>query len=729
MPWTRPAGSIRATKHGPDNRTTTAACGRAAADPLRARHGRAGGDRALDGRARVQRDPRRPRRPLRGDDAAAQRHRRPAHGARDGQRHAGPADPLAPDAGRQHAVDGRHRPRRHRHAGRDRAAPAGAGRQDPPRHRPRRPGAAHLGVEGPLPAAHRRAAAGDGLLLRLGPAALHHGRGLLARRAPHLPGAVPRRAGVPRHAAGQLGLRPAHRGLRRRDRLPHRGRRLLAPALPRDRSRAGRAHPRGGGHHPPGDHARRHRRRLPPRPARGARPRRRAPGRARRPRPATRAAGPGGAARRAPPTPPDPPGRPGPAGGDGRGRPPDPAAPARPRDPADHRRVGQARGGLRLREDHARPRPQRLRGVAAPPGPHRPDQHPGAGRHPERRGRPLRRPRPLRGAHARGGRPPERRPAGPDRAAPGRDRPLRPLRHRHRAVPVAAVVPAHGRRARRRHRGARHRQRGHRPRAGAGGDRRGGRRLAVADRAQARLLPGRPLRAHLPGLAGREARLEHQPAALVGTPDPDLDRALHGRPAAAGARPGRARQGPRGRGGAAPRGHRRDRPRGRLPHGGRGGRGARVRRGGDRPLPARRGGGARAGGGAGRARLRAGPRRAGHLVLQRAVAAQHPGLARSRRRPGRPRPAPARRRRRRRGLPELLLPRLLPGDRPRHHHPVGGAHGDRRHVQPGRPAVRALLRARQHPGRQGRDDEQVGRQRHRSRSTSSSATAPTRCAT
>ena len=324
-------------------------------------------------------------------------------------------------------------------------------------------------------------------------------------------------------------------------------------------------------------------------------------------------------------------------------------------------------------------------------------------------------PRPLRGAHARGGRPPERRPAGPHRAAPGRDRPLRPLRHRHRAVPVAAVVPAHGRRARRRHRGARHRQRGHRPRAGAGGDRRGGRRLAVADRAQARLLPGRPLRAHLPGLAGREARLEHQPAALVGTPDPDLDRALHGRPAAAGARPRRARQGPRGRGGAAPRGDRRDRPRGRLPHGGRGGRGARVRRGGDRPLPARRGGGARAGGGAGRARLRAGPRRAGHLVLQRAVAAQHPGLARSRRRPGRPRPAPARRRRRRRGLPELLLPRLLPGDRPRHHHPVGGAHGDRRHVQPGRPAVRALLRARQHPGRQGRDDEQVGRQRHRSR--------------
>ena len=270
MPWTRPAGSIRATKHGPDNRTTTAACGRAAADPLRARHGRAGGDRALDGRARVQRDPRRPRRPLRGDDAAAQRHRRPAHGARHGQRHAGPPDPLAPDAGRQHAVDGRHRPRRHRHAGRDRAAPAGAGRQDPPRHRPRRPGAAHLGVEGPLPAAHRRAAAGDGLLLRLGPAALHHGRGLLARRTPHLPGAVPRRAGVPRHAAGQLGLRPAHRGLRRRDRLPHGGRRLLAPALPRDRSRAGRAHPRGGGHHP----ARRPCSATPPSPATPTRARR-----------------------------------------------------------------------------------------------------------------------------------------------------------------------------------------------------------------------------------------------------------------------------------------------------------------------------------------------------------------------------------------------------------------------------------------------------------------------
>ena len=316
--------------------------GRTAAGPLRTRAGRAGGHRALDGRARVQCLPRRPRAALRGDDAAAQRHRRPAHGARHGQRDAGPADPLAPDAGRQHAVDGRHRPRRHRHPGGDRAAPAGAGGQDPPRHRTRRAGAAHLGVEGPLPAAHRRAAARHGLLVRLGAPAVHHGRGLLARRAPHLPGAVPRRAGVPRHAAGQLGLRAAHRGLRRRDRLPHGGRRLLAPALPGDRSRAGGAHPRGGGHHPPGDHAGRHCGRLPSEPAGGAGPRHRAAGGARRPRPATGAAGPAGAARRAPPTAPDPSGPPGAAGGDGGGRPPDPAAAAGPADPADHRRVGQA---------------------------------------------------------------------------------------------------------------------------------------------------------------------------------------------------------------------------------------------------------------------------------------------------------------------------------------------------------------------------------------------------
>ena len=54
--------------------------------------------------------------------SAAERHRHAAHGPRVPADADGPADPLSPDARRQHAVAGRHRPRRHRDADRRRAA-------------------------------------------------------------------------------------------------------------------------------------------------------------------------------------------------------------------------------------------------------------------------------------------------------------------------------------------------------------------------------------------------------------------------------------------------------------------------------------------------------------------------------------------------------------------------------------------------------------------------------
>ena len=47
-------------------------------------------------------------------DPAAERHRRPAHGPRPQRDHAGHAGADAPDAGPQHALDPRHRPRRDR---------------------------------------------------------------------------------------------------------------------------------------------------------------------------------------------------------------------------------------------------------------------------------------------------------------------------------------------------------------------------------------------------------------------------------------------------------------------------------------------------------------------------------------------------------------------------------------------------------------------------------------
>ena len=64
-----------------------------------------------------------------------------------------------------------------------------------------------------------------------------------------------------------------------------------------------------------------------------------------------------------------------------------PPAAGEPRDPAGGRRVGQAGAGHRLRQNHPGPRPQRLRGRAAPGSAD--GQHPEPRRHAERQGGPY----------------------------------------------------------------------------------------------------------------------------------------------------------------------------------------------------------------------------------------------------------------------------------------------------------------------------------------------------
>ena len=82
-------------------------------------------------------------------------------------------------------------------------------------------------------------------------------------------------------------------------------------------------------------------------------------------------------------------------------------APGRPRDSAGGRRVGEARVGHRLRQDHAGPRPQRLRSRPAAEPAH--GQHPQPRRHAERAGRAVSRPDGAGGPRERGRRPGEAR--------------------------------------------------------------------------------------------------------------------------------------------------------------------------------------------------------------------------------------------------------------------------------------------------------------------------------
>ncbi len=192
--------------------------------------------------------------------AAAQRDRLAAPRPRPHRHLARRAHPLEAHERLQRALAPRHRPRRHRHPDDRRARAPADGGQEPPRPRPCRVPQAGLGVEGALRLAHRRAARGARRLPRLGARTLHHGRGALARRPRGL--RAPPRGGarLPRPEAHQLVPRLPHRPLRPRGGLPGGRREGRAVEL---RVSPGRAHRWAGGgrgrHHPPGDHAWRHR--------------------------------------------------------------------------------------------------------------------------------------------------------------------------------------------------------------------------------------------------------------------------------------------------------------------------------------------------------------------------------------------------------------------------------------------------------------------------------------
>ena len=139
---------------------------------------------------------------------APQRHGRAAHGPRLHLHAAGRADPSQAHGRLRHPLAARHRPRRHRHAGRGRA-PAGRRGQDQGGPRTRGLRGARLEVEGGVGRHDHPPAQEAGRLLRLVASALHDGRG-----------AVP---------GGARGLRAA---LRRGTDLSRRPHRELVPALP-----------------------------------------------------------------------------------------------------------------------------------------------------------------------------------------------------------------------------------------------------------------------------------------------------------------------------------------------------------------------------------------------------------------------------------------------------------------------------------------------------------------
>ena len=160
----------------------------------------------------------------------------------------------------QDAVAARHRPRGHRDPDGG-GAPAQRGRTDPPGSRPQRLRGAHLEVEGAVGQHHHQPDEADGGLRRLGPRALHHGRGAVRGGAGELRPPLRRRPDLPRQAPRQLGPGPADRGVGPGSRLRRRGRRAVAHPL----SARGRRRPPGSGDHAAGDDARRHRGRGPSR--------------------------------------------------------------------------------------------------------------------------------------------------------------------------------------------------------------------------------------------------------------------------------------------------------------------------------------------------------------------------------------------------------------------------------------------------------------------------------
>ncbi len=588
-----------------------------------------------------------PRRALRHHDAPAQRHRRPPHGPRHGQRHAGPPHPLAPDDGRQHPLDARHRPRRDRHPGGRREAALRARGQDAPRHRPRGARGPDPGLEGRIPGAHHPPAAEHGLFLRLEAPALHDGRrsapGPSARRSSAC-SATGSSTAATAWSTGTASSRrpsPTTRSSTRRSRdtsgtsstrSSTRGRASppsstvattrpetmlgdTAVAVP---SRSGRR-ARTAGSRPSRNGWRRRRRRTGP----SSRP----PWSASRSagRPSSRASSSSGTWR-------------------ARGRKvllplldrPIPLILDEWADPA----LGS--GCVKITPG---PRPQRLRrsgsatrttigiiNILNPDGTLNANAGPYAG------------PRPLRGPEA--GR---RRPQGPrahrGHRGPGdRDRPLRPVEDPDRALSspssgssgwatsraASSAAPGRGRNSARRA--------WPRPPSTPSGDDYRSPSGPPAD------LPSRPrpLRRDLPQLAGREARLVHQPPALVGPPHPHLARESRRAPRSTGAVAALPRSGDTGLcmpGSPTPRGAStaRHRPRASGPRPAL--RPSRLVSGTRRPRRTPRG--APRGG-----RSRPGPRRPRHLVQLGPLAVQHARLARPGDGGARPRPAAPRPRRR-----------------------------------------------------------------------------------
>ena len=308
--------------------------------------------RAL-GAAGILRPPRRCRSVLH-HDSASQRDRHPAHGTRVPGHDHGRAHPLPPHERTRHALAARHRSRGDRDSDGGRAADQ-RGRADPSGSGPERVRGSNLALEGAVGQHDHQPDAADGGVGRLGSRTLHHGRGALGRGAGNLRSALRGRSHLPRQASGQLGPRAADRGVRPGGRLRGGGRVAVAHPVSADR----RPQPPGGGDHTTRDDARRHRGRGPSR---------------RRPLPRSRRL-------------------------DGR------ASTHRAPHSRHRRRDGRSGVRHRMREDHPRPRLQRLprRGTARA----RADQRPHPRREDERqRTGALPGARPLRGA-------------GKDRRGPG----------------------------------------------------------------------------------------------------------------------------------------------------------------------------------------------------------------------------------------------------------------------------------------------------------------------
>ena len=190
-------------------------------------------------------------------DPAAERHRG-APPRSCAQQHApGHPGPLPPDAGVQRPVDAGHRSRRHRHPDRggETAAPAG---QAAGGLLPRGVRGPDPAVEGRLRSDHHRAAQGAGLLVRLGPPAVHDGPDLHPGGPRGLLPTLPRRPDLPRQAPGELGSRHPHRPRRRRGRDAGGGGTDVVSEIPVDAGKArrgGNARVRNRGNDAAGDDA------------------------------------------------------------------------------------------------------------------------------------------------------------------------------------------------------------------------------------------------------------------------------------------------------------------------------------------------------------------------------------------------------------------------------------------------------------------------------------------